>query len=205
MKPILFFLFLFASGYSFCGCMATAYITLNGKIIACNGQLPYGMPIDSAIYLNQLDTIYVDSNENNIISCGCERVFFNDTALSQNTLYISMPGSYGGYTDCEGGAYTASVFIEILFNNTTGTSSVKESPVIKILSNPISSTLKLTTTQTITQLNIYDQLGRLQSISELTNSGNIYETNVENLAKGVYNVEVTTEENTKEYIKIVKQ
>jgi hypothetical protein len=213
MKRILFFLFLFASGYSFCSCIDGGVVYLNGKSIACYpcfANMTPPSPIDSSYYYFGNDTI--DPN-NTVVEFCCGNsitttyTYNGDTIIYQGST-IPAPiktGKYSVYMYWINGGCDLTMTVSFVALNTTGISPISETKSIKILNNPIGSSIKLSTTQNITQLNIYDQLGRLQSISELTNSGNTYETNVENLAKGVYNVEVTTEENTKEYIKIVKQ
>jgi hypothetical protein len=136
-------------------------------------------------------------------------IYYSDTdsnnSFSLDTGYFSKPGYY--LIDFSSWYCDAYVNLKFVFASTTGIiPSTKDADNLKVLSNPVSSTLKLYSQQTIDNLNIYDQLGRLQLSNQPTLSSQYtYELGVEGLPKGVYVVEATLQTNKKDYIKIVKQ
>lgn len=220
MKRLLLLMMMLYSGYSFCGGFCAGYATLNGKLIGYVGAyLPPGnMPVDSTYYLGGDDTIYLNNVDIQLHSmsvgemAGITISFLGDTNSPDIGPY-NFPKS--GLYQIDFSTLFCDLYMNLNFVFVTVTDTLHLSidsvnlssqTVIKVLSNPITSTLTLTCLEAINQLNIYDQLGRLQ-LSKQPNlsSQYTYEVGVDGLSKGVYVVEATLQTNKKDYIKIVKQ
>jgi len=203
---------IFCASYGYAGCSANVYLTFNGRLIACTGDLPYGILIDSSIYtqFSPYVSIYVDPNDSIIIGGEYGYSYYNDSVImpdQNHNLFITQPGHYGFASICEDGAYEANVNLKVFFTDTIRKQIVNDqSYYLTIFPNPIISILKLNSSQKINQLNIYDELGRLQLSPQITlSSPTIYEGVVDQLARGIYTVEVIMDNDKRDYIKIVKQ
>ena len=219
MKRLLFLMMMLYSGYSFCGCVDCGSVTLNGKLIAwfcpSDTNFPETMPIDSNYVYNNNDTVFISPNDSAILGVGKSVIRFTND-IDTEYIYTNYNGTYsltktGLYyiqqTDYDINCGQRYFLYFVVISFPTGINNVSpQETSIKVLSNPVSSTLKLNSQQTINHLNIYDELGRLELSSEpTTTSQYIYEVGVDALAKGVYIVEATLDTDKKDYIKIVKQ
>ena len=218
MRRLLFLMMMMYSGYSFGGNTCSGYATLNGKVIGASfpiNTLAPGLVIDSAYCFYGNDTI----DPNNAViqlfngSSGglgiMTYIYYSATdsnsSFSLDTDYFSKSGYYS--IDFSSSYCDAYLTMHFVFANTTGIPVINsELNPIKVLSNPVSSTLKLNSQQTISHLNIYDELGRLELSNQPTITSQYnYQVGVDALAKGIYIVEATLDTDKKDYIKIVKQ